>query len=443
MLKRLTISVAIVFLVDGAICSRGAEGAGFFLAQQSVPGLGRAFAGGAAAASDASTIFTNPAGMTGLPGAELMVGGSLLMPSTKFDNRGSTASTPGTLGAPVATGGGSGGNPYTPTLVPSVYAALPLDGGRIWLGLGVSVPYGLATEYDDDWFGRYDTIQSELRTVDVAPTFAVRVADWLSLGAGVDIEYADAKLTQAIPDPFQPGGPTAASDGRNRVSGDDWAVGFNAGILVSPWDGTRVGLHYRSRINHELRGDNKISGLGGPLAAFNGRADARADLDLPDIVSLAVAQRLSAVWTVLAEAQWFNWSRFQELRVKVDGNDQDLVVPQDYQDSYTLAIGAEYEPAADWRLRAGLRYETTPTINRYRTTGLPDADNYTFALGGTYRIRDGLAIDLGLFQTFWEDSRVDVTRTFFAGTAAASSARVRGEASSTSTTVALGLRYNF
>jgi long-subunit fatty acid transport protein len=90
-----------------------------------------------------------------------------------------------------------------------------------------------------------------------------------------------------------------------------------------------------------------------------------------------------------------------------------------------------------------LRYETTPTINRYRTTGLPDADNYTFALGGTYRIRDGLAIDLGLFQTFWEDSRVDVTRTFFAGTAAASSARVRGEASSTSTTVALGLRYNF
>jgi|APTNR8051073442_1049403.scaffolds.fasta_scaffold00566_28 long-chain fatty acid transport protein len=417
--------------------------AGFFLSQQSVQGIGRAFAGGAAVASDASTIFANPAGMTELERAEISLGISVLAPVTDFDNRGSTAATPGTLNQPVAYSGAGGGNPFTPAALPNFYAAVPLKDRRVWVGLGVTMPFGLRTEYPDDWFGRYDSIDSQLTTVDIQPSLAVRLTEWLSIGGGVDIQYAQARLTSAIPDPVAAGGPTAATDGRNRLKGDDWSLGGNIGVLVKPWPSTRIGVHYRSGINHSLDGSNRVSGLTGPLAGANGSVDGKADLRLPDIVSVAIAQTVAGDWTLLAEGQWFNWSRFNEVRVERDDGQPDMITLQNYKDSYALATGVEYAPGDRWRWRLGFRYETAATRDRTRTTSVPDADNYSVGLGATVRITDNVRVDAALFHTIWETAKIDLTRRYFEATALESEVNVRGRANSSSTTFGLNMRILF
>lgn len=438
-LRGLGLSVYALFIV---VLPTPGWAAGFFLSQQSVQGIGRAFAGGAAAAADASTIFTNPAGMTDLERAEISVGVSVLMPVTDLDDRGSAAASPGTANVSRVYAGAGGGNPFRPTTVPNLYAALPV-GERLWAGLGITVPFGLATEYPDDWFGRYDSIEASLTTVDVQPSLAIRVTDWLSIGGGIDVQYARARMTNALPDPQSPGGPTADSDGRNRLQGDDWSVGGNVGVLVKPWPTTRIGVHYRSGIDHQLQGSNRISGLRGPLAGANGSVDGRADLRLPDIVSVAVAQRVGDDWRLLAEGQWFNWSRFNEVRVERADGAPDLVTPQNYRDSYALSAGVEHNASERWSWRLGVRYEKAATRDRFRTTSVPDADNTSVGLGATLRAAANLHVDAAVFHTVWETAKIDLTRRFYAATPLESEVRVRARAESASTTLALNVRFTF
>src|SRR4051794_11394988 len=252
-----------------------ASAAGFYIKEQSVTGLGRAFAGESAMSEDASTIFFNPAGMTRLQGPEATAGVHLLVPRADLENRGSTSTARTPAGAVVTRpiGGSDGGNPYSPTPVPNAYFAYPLMNRNLWVGLGVSAPFGLANKYNADWFGRYDSIETDLLTLDIAPSVAYKVLDWVSVGGGIDIQYADAKLTNAV---FT-GTPT---DAIFDVEGNDWAVGYNVGILLDPLPTTRVGIHYRSRIDHTLEGDVKLNQGSRSLSNRPGTAD----LDLPDII---------------------------------------------------------------------------------------------------------------------------------------------------------------
>jgi long-chain fatty acid transport protein len=423
--------------------TRTADASGFYLTQQSVPAVGRATAGQVAVAEDAATVVSNPAGMTQLDGAQVLAGVSVLMPKTSFRDRGSAAATPGTGGREAAYPGGAGGNPFGPEALPNAYAALPLSPSGLWLGIGVATPFGLSLDYGSDWFGRYDSIESSLTTVDVAMAVAYRVLDGLSVGAGVNVQSIDVRLTSAIPDTLAPGGPSVATDGRNVLKGDDVSLGFNAGILATPVPGTRIGVHYRSAVTHTLKGRVSTSGLGGPLAAANGTADARADLRLPDILSAGVAQDLGSRFTLLAEAQWFNWSRFGEVRVRLQGSDDELVLPQDYRDAWAFAAAGEYRWSDDLELRAGVRYETTPTSDRFRSTGVPEGNNYSAGLGLSYRLLDNVVVDLAAFHTRAEAGNVSLSRSFFTGTPAEGRVTVKGRARTHATTAGFGLRYGF
>ena len=424
-----------------------AQAPGFYLTEQSVAGVGRATAGQAAIAADASTVVGNPAGMTELGAAQVMAGVNVLLPKTSFRNRGSGAATPGTGGAPLAYGGSSGGNPFGAEALPNAYAAmpLPLPGSDLWLGIGVASPFGLSLDYGSDWFGRYDSIESSLSTVDVAIVAAYRVFEWLSVGGGLNVQSIDVRLTSAVPDTLAIGGPSVASDGRNVLKGDDVSLGFNAGILVEPIPGTRIGIHYRSAITHTLKGRASTSGLGGDLAAANASADAKADIRLPDIVSAGVAQAAGERLTLLGEVQWFNWSRFGEVRVRPQGGGGvgELVLPQDYSDAWAIAVGGEYRVSGDLGLRAGVRYETTPTSDRFRSTGVPEGNNYSAGIGLSYRLLEGVAIDLAAFHTRAEPGNVSLSRTFFAGTPAAGTVATKGRARMHATAGGLAVTYRF
>lgn len=436
-----TIILGAVFLGAGK-----ARATGFFVEQQSVEGVGRAQAGAAAAATDASTIFFNPAGMTRLSAAEASAGANVLFPHIRFRNNGSTAATPGTLGLLTRYAGGNGGNPGEVTAVPNGYVALPIspqNGRDLWIGVGLNFPFGLSAKYDKNWFGRYDSIKSQLKTINVSPVIAYRVNEYIALGGGIDFQHAGARLTSAIPNPFAPGGPSPGTDGLFDLKGKDNSFGYNVGLLFQPFAGTRIGLHYRSPMSYRLHGRVRTTGLTGPLAMQNGSRSASADLHLPDMISFGVAQQVGHKWTLLAGVIWSGWDRFHEIRVKTNNGQPDLVRLQNYRDSYALSIGAEYALTQRIVLRSGFQYDRTPTRDSTRNTSLPDGDRYWFAAGASYEVRNWLALDFAAAYVPFEKGHVNLDQTYFEGTPIQSVARVRGTATVRVTTASFNLRIHF
>ena len=169
---------------------------GFSLSvEQGTGNLGNASAGSAAVAEDATTIFYNPAGLTRLSGTQYHAGGHFVAPSAKFSDGGSVTSLPTTPATPLFGTDGSDG--ALTGLVPNFYYATDLT-ESLRFGLGVSVPYGLSTEYSPLWRGRYHALESHLMTLNLNPTLAFKATEQLSVGFGINAQYAKAELSNAI-----------------------------------------------------------------------------------------------------------------------------------------------------------------------------------------------------------------------------------------------------
>ncbi|HEX5077653.1 MAG TPA: outer membrane protein transport protein, partial [Geminicoccaceae bacterium] len=415
---------------------------GFSLPVQDALQVGRAHAGTVAAASDASTVYHNPAGMTELSGEEMLAGVTVVYAGYDVDDHGSSAVMPGSGGALVPVPGDDG-HPRSVAPVPTAFYARPMTVDHdLWLGLALTSPWGLGVEYNDDWFGRYDSIETRLTTVNFSPALAYRIREWISIGAGFNVEYADAKLSSALPNTLAPGGPSAATDGTNRFTGNSIAFGFNVGVLLKPWRHTRIGVHYRSAIQHELSGQVRVRNLTGPLAPGNGRFNADVKLNEPDIVAIGFEHEPLPGTTLFGEAQWFNWSRFNELRVEFSDERPDSVRKQEWQDTWSFYGGIEQRLLEGWTLRAGAGYEPTPTIDRFRNTSLPDGDRVRVGFGVSYDWSSKLRIDFAYAHVFAEREDIDLTQSFFQG-AAAGTVTTRARASLFVNDFALRARYRF
>jgi long-chain fatty acid transport protein len=429
-------------LLAGIGLSGPAGGNGFSLPVQDALQVGRANSGNVADASDASTVFHNPAGMTELAGPQALAGFTVVYAGYDVDDRDSTASTPGTGGGSVPIVGQKG-DPRTVQPVPTAFYARPLEPERnLWGGIALTAPWGLGVQYDDDWFGRYDSIETRLTTINLSPALAYRITDWLSIGGGLNIEYADAKLTNALPNTLAPGGPSPATDGHSKFTGDSLALGFNVGVLLKPWPHTRIGLHYRSAVEHQLRGTFRVRNLTGPLAPGNGRTDADVRLHEPDVAAIGVVHEVRPGTTLFAETQWFNWSRFNELRVKFADGRPDSVRRQEWRDTWSFYGGFEQRLFEKWTLRGGAGYEPTPTVDAFRNTSLPDGDRVRVAVGLSYDWSERLRLDFGYAHVFSQREDIDLTQTFFSG-AAAGTTTTRARANLFVNDFAFRVRYRF
>jgi len=384
------LSVLSLSILGTALSPVAANAAGFYIQEQSVSGLGAAFSGSTTNLNDPSTIYFNPAGMTKLEGTQAQAGVHLLIPNADLEDTGSTV-----LGAPA--GGGDGGNPYDPTPVPNAYISHQVN-NNVWLGLGISAPFGLANEYDDGWFGRFDSTKTELLTLDIQPSVAYKVNNQLSLGAGFNAQYADAQLDNVVTN--------GATEGEASLKGDDWSFGYNVGVQYEPIQGTTFGASYRSAISHELEGDIEITGVAG----LNRDDSASADLDLPDVATFGVAQDLNDKWTVMAQATWFGWNNFQDIDAEPDSGTDPAATVQNYQTTWPFAVGAEYEHNDQWKFRGGVQFDETPTTNEFRTTRTPDGDRTWGSLGATYTFNERMSLDLAATYIHIEDETVNVSR---------------------------------
>jgi long-chain fatty acid transport protein len=391
-----------------------AHGAGFALIEQSAKGMGQAFAGAGTDGEDASSIYFNPAAMSLQDSAHLDAALHLILPSAKFENQGSS------IGGVFPLSGGNGGDGGEAALVPNLNYILPLN-NKVTAGIGVYVPFGLATSYDKDWVGRYQAVDSELETLNINPSIAYQVNDKVSIGAGLNAQYAKADLSSAVDfgsigTSVLGAGPAGAlglapqsADGMLDVTGDDWGVGYNLGILLQPQDGTRVGLSYRSSVDYTLRGDADftVPAAAAPLTAQGlfTDTDAKADLTVPADITLGLYQELNDKWAILGTVKWTEWSSFDELRVEYDGFQPDSVVEEDWEDVMFYSVGARYIHTDTLTWRAGMAYDEAPVPGAdRRTPRIPDNDRLWIALGASIKATETVTVDVSYAHLFIDDA---------------------------------------
>lgn len=397
----------------GALVSaHSAQASGFALKEQSAAAQGTAFAGASSAAEDASSMFYNPAAIGFLAGSQAAGSLSYIVPEAIL--REASASRAARLGGGPISGNASPGDAVVDVLLPAAYGVWAVS-PDLRFGLAVTSPWGLVTEYDNDWVGRYHALHSELRTFNISPTVAFRLNPMVSIGGGFQAQYAHADLTNAVDfgsilavagAPVAPG----SADGKGRTTGDDWGFGFTAGILVEPWAGTRAGLSYRSAVRHELRGAVDFSGVPAGLSPGFADGGARANLMTPDVATLGIHQRLGSQWAVMGEAAWTNWSHFDELRIRFDDPlRSDTVTPTHWDDTWFFALGVEYRPTPAWTVKAGVAYDQSPVPERYRTPRIPDQDRAWMSLGLGYQVSEATRLDAAYTHIFVKDATLRLT----------------------------------
>lgn len=321
--------------------------------------------------------------MTRLPGLHLSVGVSGIGPSFKFSNDGS-------LGAPGTVG--DGGNAGSWAAVPNAHFTWQL--APDWfIGLGISSPFGLKTEYDDNWLGSYQALKSEVTTINYNPSLAWKLSDRISLGLGVNYQTIDAEITNMTP------------LGRYQLKGDDAAWGWNAGVLFTLSPAMRVGASYRSAVNYTLEGDRTLG---------NSSTAATAGLKLPDVLILSVWQQVSERWEAMGDLSWTRWKTVDTLTVN-------YVTPAglrtesenfDYDSSWRFAWGAAYKANEAWKIKFGISYDRTPTTDETRSARVPDNDRLGFSFGGQWNGGVYGVIDAGYAYLYLKDPKINQASPF-------------------------------
>ena len=392
----------------GALSTQ-AMAAGFALNEQSISGMGTSFAGRSSSADDATTLFGNPAGMSRLKREEVSFGMAAINAKTDIDDNSGSFSGPAVGGLNTPYGGSNDGDMVPVTAVPMGYYVKPVD-DKWAVGVGIYVPFGLVTDYESGFQGRYFGDYSEVRVITVQPTVSYRFNEKLSVGFGPTINRIDGELRSASPNPFGP------NDGQVKVKGDDTALGFNAGLLYEFTPSTRAGITYHSKVGYKLEGDTKLSGGSFDLAGASGKYDASLDLDTPESVDLSVTHDINDQWTVYAGAMWTRWSRFEAIIIENDGipaslqgNLAPIVEEQDWHDTWSYAVGAAYKLNKQWTLRTGLAFDQSPTNNVHRSPRIPTGDRTAISFGLAWNPTDDVTLDLA-YSYLWEEE-VDISRS--------------------------------
>ncbi|CDZ93771.1 OmpP1/FadL family transporter [Pseudomonas saudiphocaensis] len=400
-----------VIAVAAGALSTQALAAGFALNEQSISGMGTSFAGRSSAADDATTLFGNPAGMARLKREEVSFGVAAIHAKTDIKNNSASFSGTALGGASLQYGGSNDGDMVPFTAIPMGYYVKPID--EKWaVGVGIYVPFGLATDYESGYQGRYFGDYSEVSVITVQPTVSYRFNEKLSVGFGPTINRIEGELQSASPNAASLG----SNDGRIKVTGDDTALGFNAGILYEFSPQTRAGLTYHSKVAYKLKGDTKLSGAGFDVVGASGKYDASLDLDTPESIDVSVTHELNDQWTLYAGAMWTRWSRFEAIIIDNDGIPADLqgnlapiIEEQDWHDTWSYAIGAAYKLNREWTLRTGLAFDQSPTNNVHRSPRIPSGDRTAISFGLAWNPTDDVTVDFA--YTYLQEEEVDVSRS--------------------------------
>ncbi len=430
MSKKNKVAVAIAGCLISGLFSPQASAAGFALIENSASGMGNAFAGGAAIADDASTVWFNPAGMMRLKGDQMSAALHVISPSAQFKDGGSSQSA----AAGGATLSGNEDDGGATAVVPNFYYVTELSENSRF-GVGVTVPFGLSTDYDEEWVGRYHATKSEVQSININPSFAFKHNDKLSLGLGLSIQYLEATLENHIDSALTCMGLQAAGhsiscaglnlgdvaqDSRQSLNADGWNWGWNIGALYDIDAQSRLGVAYRSSVEANVDGSvdfsvdptfqSAIDALApSPLSGFLSNTGVSSGIDLPAQLSVSYVRDMSSDFTLMADVTWTEWSNFNALVIEFDNLVQPTSVqPENWEDSYRFAVGGNYRLDEKMLLRMGVALDQTPIPSAEdRTARIPGEDRKWLSLGLSYTIDNNTSIDVGYSHLFVSDTEIN------------------------------------
>lgn len=413
---RTRIALSLSFGLSSLPLAGAAHGQAFYLQEQSARAAGRAFSG-EAADTGPSSLWWNPAAIADSERIEAAIAASVILPRGEVRDTGTLIGRPGQPFAPV------GGDPVTRNpirngVLPSGAVAVPLA-NRVALGLVLSSPYSFTTDYPATSWARYSALRTKLRIIDIQPSIAVAATDWLRIGAGINVEYADATFANALPNLL-----ATLPDGRQQLKGNGWDVGWSAGVQMHN-DWATVGISYKSAVKHHLTGSIEVGGLVGPLAASNmSLSGIKATFRTPAQIIVGGRFRATDRLTLNAQFVRFTWSKFDSIRL---GAPLDTVIPENYRNSWSLAGGIDYAASPRLTLRAGVQRALTPSRNGERDARVPDSNRWNFAAGASYAPSPGITVDAAVNYVNFADATIDRVTAAFAGTPAQTPILTSGE----------------
>ncbi|WP_421352282.1 outer membrane protein transport protein [Aeromonas sp. 604443] len=380
-----------------ALATGQVHAAAFQLNEHSASGLGRAYAGEAAIADNASVLARNPAAMTTFEKMAVSVSGTYIKPDV--DVNGSVATPLGTVPASE-----SGIAPSA--FVPAAYFIQPLNDQWAW-GIGLFSNYGLSTEYSKTFPAGAGAGDTELMTLNINPNIAYRINEHFSVGAGINAVYGAAELNRyaGLLGPLNPpsqGGPLATDTRLAHLKGDTWGFGWNVGTLYEVNENHRFALTYRSQVDMSFDGDFQ------GLTSGNRTVDGNLKLDLPAQAEFAGYHRLNQQFAVHYSVNWTDWSAFQELKATSGQCAGGVCLQKDekFKDSTRYSIGGTWYINPAWEARIGFAYDNSPIEPEYRSLSIPDSDRVWYSAGATYHINTDMSIDFGM--AYLDGKEVDV-----------------------------------
>lgn len=384
--RSLSVLIAVVMIASALY------GGGWQLNEHGARSLG--FGGAwAARALDLSAMYSNAAGLTNMKGINVMVGGTIIMPSSKFKGPGaSTAVTE------------MKSQTFFP---PNVYGSYQVN-EKLFVGLGIFAPFGLGTEWDPNWVGRRLSVKSELQMIYINPTVAYKINDQLSVGGGISILMGNVSLAYRVPTYSSLAPPTpATSDGTATLEADaNTAVSFNVGVLYKFNNKLSVGASYRTLADVTFEGDASFTGMSALQSFFPGGAGS-ATLPMPSNLQVGVAYQVLPQLVVATDFQYVGWSAYDKLEVKIANGPnapaglggqplQKSPAPsiQEWNDGYMYRFGAEYTLNDKIMLRGGLVFDMTPQPREKMEPRLPDWDKTDITLGAGYKVNEKITVDV-------------------------------------------------
>lgn len=433
MLPRHRIAVSLAATSAAIVIAGTAHAQAFYLQEQAARGAGRAFSGEAADTGAASSWW-NPAAIAGITQTEVTVSASVILPKGDVVDNGTLIRRPGGTPSPVG-GASSSADPIEKGLLPSGAVAVPLN-DRLAVGLAVTSPYSLITNYPADSWARYSADRTYLRTFDIQPSVAVALTDWLRVGGAANIQHVDASLSNALPNLA-----AALPDGSQTLAGGGWDVGWSAGVqLHNDW--ATVGISYKSSIKHRLSVDLTVAGLVGPLAGQNRTIDdIDANFSTPAQIIVGGRFRVTDALTLNAQTIRYTWDRFDAIRL---GAPLNAVLPENYRNMWSYATGLDYAVSPRVTLRGGVQRTLTPTRDGERDARVPDSNRWNYAAGGSFDVTPNFSLDAAAAYIDFADTTIDRATAAYPGTPVQTTILMNGRLQDAHAVVlSLGGRFRF
>lgn len=377
--------------------SNQAAASGFQLSEASITNMGRAFAGSGVAGDDLSASFFNPAGMSLIKTRGAQVGLTYVSVSSEFsgDRSFQLDALGGVLDKQGITETGD-----IKAFVPSFFFVTPIN-NKLTLGLSLTVPFGLGTEYDKTSDVNFFAVDSELRMMQFDATLAYKINDNLSIGASFGIQEGYALLSNININVD----PNPANQTLTELEGDDLRAAFNFGVMYEFNKDHRIGLAFRPSTHHKLEGE------------INSATDIKAELRTPELITFSTYNKVHDDWAISTQLKWTNWSRFKELNIKKKSDGSTLsLVHEKWEDTFMLSLGVDYFLNKAWTLRGGIAFDETPIpSSEYRTARIPDNNRVFLSAGASYKPNDAFQFDFGYTMFIIADSAVKNTHTLAPG----------------------------